>query len=45
MRESLRRVDPVGVEMRLRTALHRRQYNVPSPNALMAAISSLGGGL
>ena len=34
VRESLHRVDPLGVEMRLRTALRRRQYNVPGPNAL-----------
>lgn len=34
VRESLHRVDPIGIEMRQRMALHRRQYNVPSPNAL-----------
>jgi len=34
VRESLRRVDPIGVERRLRRALHRRQYSVASPNAL-----------
>ena len=34
IRQSLRRVDPIGSENRLRRALHRRVYNVPSPNAL-----------
>ena len=34
VRESLRRVDPLGVETRLRTALCRSQYSVPSHNAL-----------
>ena len=34
IRQSLRRVDPVGSELRLARALHRREYNVPSPNAL-----------
>ena len=34
VRQSLRRVDPIGSENRLRRALHRRVYNVPSPNAL-----------
>lgn len=28
------RVDPVGIERRLRRALHRRQYSVPAPNSL-----------
>ena len=32
--ESLRRVDPVGTQLRRRMALHRRVYNVKSPNAL-----------
>ena len=34
IRESLRRVDPVGVESRVRRVLHRRTYSVPSPNDL-----------
>lgn len=34
VRESLRRVDPVGVLSRRRNALHRRVYNVKCPNAL-----------
>ena len=34
VRQSLRRVDPAGSERRLIRALHRRQYQVPSPNAL-----------
>ena len=34
VRESLRRVDPVGSQLRRRMALHRRVYNVTSPNAL-----------
>lgn len=34
VRESLHRVDPVGLETRLRRSLHRRQYCVPTPNAL-----------
>ena len=34
VRESLRRVDPVGVHMRMKRVLHRRKYQVVSPNAL-----------
>lgn len=34
VRESLHRVDPSGVRARCRNVLHRRQYSVPSPNAL-----------
>ena len=34
IRDSLRRVDPQGTQERLRRALHRREYKVPSPNAL-----------
>ena len=34
VRESLCRVDPIGLENRLRRTLHRRQYVVASPNAL-----------
>ena len=34
VRESLCRVDPVGMQDRLRYRLHRRQYNVPHPNSL-----------
>lgn len=34
IRESIRRVDPIGVQLRCRTVLHRRQYNVRSPNSL-----------
>ena len=34
VRESLRRVDPSGVEARVRTVLHRRKYHVRSPNSL-----------
>ena len=34
IRQSLRRVDPTGVQARARQVLHRRVYNVPSPNAL-----------
>lgn len=34
IREALHRVDPVGSERRLTRALHRRVYNVSSPNAL-----------
>ncbi len=33
-RDSLLRVDPHGVNLRLRLALHRRQYSVPGPNSL-----------
>ena len=34
VRESIHRVDPLGLETRLRRTLHRRQHNVASPNAL-----------
>lgn len=34
IRDALHIVDPEGVEHRLRTVLQRRQYSVPSPNAL-----------
>ena len=34
IRQSIRRIDPEGVVSRLRRALHRRTYNVTSPNAL-----------
>ena len=34
IRESLRRVDPSGVQLRARRVLHRRQYGVECPNAL-----------
>lgn len=34
VRESVRRVDPRGVEARFRRALHRRSYSVPMPNSL-----------
>ena len=34
VRESLHRVDPSGIEYRLRRSLHRREYCVPYPNAL-----------
>ena len=34
IRESLRRVDPSGVHSRMRKVLHRRAYQVDSPNAL-----------
>ena len=34
VRQSLRRVDLLGVQMRLLMALQSRKYNVPSPNAL-----------
>ena len=34
VRESLHRVDPLGIESRLRRTLHRRQYSVPGPNSL-----------
>ena len=34
IRESLKRVDPFGVEARLRNVLHRRKYSVQSPNYL-----------
>ena len=34
IRESLYRVDPLGVEQRSRRLLHRRKYKVPGPNSL-----------
>lgn len=34
LRESLRRVDSMGVQQRLRHALHRRVYSVAAPNDL-----------
>jgi len=34
VRQSLHRVDPIGIETRLRRRLHRRSYHVSSPNAL-----------
>ena len=34
VRASLHRVDPVGVDLRLRRHLHRRTYSVPFPNYL-----------
>lgn len=34
VRQSLRRVDPLGVERRLRRVLRRRRYHVECPNAL-----------
>ena len=34
IRESLHRVDPGGIESRIRGVLHRRQYHVECPNAL-----------
>ena len=34
VRDSLHRVDPVGIELRSRRILHRRVYNVKSPNSL-----------
>ena len=34
VRASLHRTDPQGVKIRLRKALHRRQYSVKSPNSL-----------
>lgn len=34
VRESLQRVDPSGVRVRCKNVLRRRQYSVPSPNAL-----------
>ena len=34
VRASLSRVDPMGVQRRLRRALHRRIYSVPMPNSL-----------
>ena len=34
VRESIRRVDLLGLETRLRSTLHHQQYNIASPNAL-----------
>lgn len=34
VRDSIRRVDPSGVEARVRRVLHRRKYHVRSPNSL-----------
>ncbi len=34
VRQSFRRVDPSGVELRSRSVLHRRVYHVQSPNSL-----------
>ena len=34
VRDSLYRIDPSGVRAHCRNVLHRRQYSVPSPNAL-----------
>lgn len=34
IRASLKRVDPSGIERRCRGVLHRRRYEVPSPNGL-----------
>ena len=34
IRQALHAVDPEGVQLRLRGVLHRRRYNVQSPNAL-----------
>ncbi|XP_071822158.1 uncharacterized protein [Apostichopus japonicus] len=34
LRQSLRRVDPQGVERRKATTLHRRQYHVEGPNSV-----------
>ena len=34
VRQSLRRIDPTGVELRARCVLRRRRYHVDSPNAL-----------
>ena len=34
IRDSLRRVDPSGIQQRCRGVLHRRKYQVASPNAL-----------
>ena len=32
--ESMRRVDPLSQLLRRRVTIHRRQYNVPTPNSL-----------
>ncbi len=34
VRESLRRVDPAGIQSRIKRVLHRRVYQVESPNSL-----------
>lgn len=34
IRQSMKRIDPFGIERRLRNVLHRRIYNVKCPNAL-----------
>ena len=34
IRESIQRVDPIGIQIRHRTTLQRRQYCVRSPNSL-----------
>lgn len=34
IRESIHQVDPIGVQMRSRMSLHRREYHVDSPNSL-----------
>ncbi len=34
IRESLRRVDPLGVNFRRQHAIHRRVYRIPGPNSL-----------
>ncbi|PIK62376.1 hypothetical protein BSL78_00695 [Apostichopus japonicus] len=34
LRQSLRRVDPQGIQRRKATALHRRQYRVEGPNSV-----------
>ena len=34
VRNCLRALDPVGTVLRWRSAIHRRKYNVPTPNAL-----------
>ena len=34
VRDSIRRVDPIGIEMRSGRRLHRRVYHVESPNSL-----------
>ncbi len=34
VRDSIRRVDPIGVQLRSRRVLHRRVYQVASPNSL-----------
>ena len=41
LRNSVERVDPVSREMRRRTAIHRRVYNVRTPNALWYCINFL----